>query len=100
LETLAGHVTLGVLVLQDIGTILFLAVQPNLKHPAVGLLALAFGKVILLVVVAYLMSKFVLPPLFKMWRDCRSWCWWGRWRGVLRWRALRVRWGCHARWAR
>ena len=34
LETLAGRVTLGVLVLQDVATILFLALQPNLKNPA------------------------------------------------------------------
>ena len=40
LETLAGRITLGVLVLQDIATILFLAVQPNLKNPAVGPLVL------------------------------------------------------------
>ena len=65
LETLAGRVTLGVLVLQDIATILFLAIQPNLKNPAAGLLALALGKVILLVVVAFLASRFVLPPVFK-----------------------------------
>ena len=66
LETLAGRVTLGVLVLQDIATILFLAIQPNLKNPAVGLLALAMGKVILLVAVAFLASRFVLPPVFKL----------------------------------
>jgi Kef-type K+ transport system membrane component KefB len=65
LETLAGRVTLGVLVLQDIATILFLAIQPNLKNPAAGLLALALGKVILLVAVAFLASRFVLPPVFK-----------------------------------
>jgi Kef-type K+ transport system membrane component KefB len=66
LETLAGRITLGVLVLQDIATILFLAVQPDLKNPTVHLLALALGKVILLVAAAFLASRFVLPPLFKM----------------------------------
>ncbi len=65
LETLAGRVTLGVLVLQDIATILFLAIQPNLKNPAVGILALALGKVLLLVAVAYVVSRFLLPPVFK-----------------------------------
>jgi Kef-type K+ transport system membrane component KefB len=65
LETLAGRITLGVLVLQDIGTILFLAVQPNLKNPALGPLAQAFGNVILLLAVAFLASRFVLPPVFK-----------------------------------
>lgn len=65
LETLAGRITLGVLVLQDLATILFLAIQPNLKSPEVGLFAAAFGKVLLLVAVAYLASRFLLPPVFK-----------------------------------
>jgi Kef-type K+ transport system membrane component KefB len=65
LETLAGRITLGVLVLQDIGTILFLAVQPDLKNPAIGPLVQALGNVILLLSVAFLVSRFILPPVFK-----------------------------------
>ena len=65
LETLAGRITLGVLVLQDLITIMFLAVQPNLKNPAVGILVIAFAKVLLLVGVAYVVSRFVLPHVFK-----------------------------------
>jgi Kef-type K+ transport system membrane component KefB len=65
LETLAGRVTLGVLVLQDIATILFLAVQPNLKHPEAAMMLKAVGSVILLVAVAFLTSRFVLPPIFR-----------------------------------
>lgn len=65
LETLAGRVTLGVLVLQDMFVILFLAIQPNLRHPDFIPLALALGKVVLLVAVAFLASRFVLPPLFR-----------------------------------
>jgi Kef-type K+ transport system membrane component KefB len=65
LETLAGRITLGVLVLQDIATILFLAVQPNLNNPAIGVMILALGKVVLLMLVAYVVSRFVLPPIFK-----------------------------------
>ena len=65
LETLAGRVTLGVLVLQDIATILFLAVQPNLKHPEAGVMLYAIWHVILLMSVAFLASRFVLPPVFK-----------------------------------
>jgi Kef-type K+ transport system membrane component KefB len=65
LDTLAGRITLGVLVVQDLVTIMFLAVQPNLKDPAIGLLLLAFGKVFLLVGVAYVVSRFLLPPIFK-----------------------------------
>jgi Kef-type K+ transport system membrane component KefB len=65
LETLAGRVTLGVLVLQDIATILFLAVQPNLKNPSVGVMVVAVGHVILLLAVAFLASRFVLPHVFR-----------------------------------
>lgn len=65
LETLAGRVTLGVLVLQDVFVILFLAIQPNLKQLAFSPLALALGKVVLLVAVAYVFSRFVLPPVFR-----------------------------------
>ncbi|HEX4343386.1 MAG TPA: cation:proton antiporter [Verrucomicrobiae bacterium] len=65
LETLAGRVTLGVLVLQDLATILFLAIQPNLKNPALGIMAMAMGKVVLLVAVGLIVSKFILPPIFK-----------------------------------
>ena len=66
LETLAGRITIGVLVLQDIAVILFLAIQPNLKNPAIGPLVQAIGNVILLLSVAFLVSRFVLPPLFKV----------------------------------
>jgi Kef-type K+ transport system membrane component KefB len=65
LESLVGRVTLGVLVLQDLFVILFLALQPNLKNPAIGPLAHAFGNVILLLTVAFLASRFVLPPVFR-----------------------------------
>lgn len=65
LETLAGRITIGVLVLQDLFAILFLAVQPSLKDPAVLGLLVALGKVLLLVSVGLLVSRFVLPPVFK-----------------------------------
>jgi Kef-type K+ transport system membrane component KefB len=66
LETLAGRVTLGVLVLQDVATILFLAVQPNLKHPTPAVLLLALWHVFLLLSVALLASRFVLPHVFRL----------------------------------
>ena len=65
LETLAGRVTLGVLVLQDIATILFLAVQPNLKNPSASIMIVALLHVILLLSVAFLASRFVLPHVFR-----------------------------------
>lgn len=65
LETLAGRITIGILVLQDVFVILFLAIQPNLKDPAFAPLAIALGKVLLLVGVAYVVSRFLLPPIFR-----------------------------------
>ncbi len=65
LETLAGRITLGVLVLQDIATILFLAVQPNLKNPSAGIMLVALWHVVLLLSVAFLASRFLLPPVFR-----------------------------------
>ena len=66
LETLAGRVSLGVLVLQDLFIILFLAIQPNFRNPAIGAVTLALGKAVLLVAVAFAASRFVLPPVFKL----------------------------------
>ncbi len=65
LDTLAGRVTLGVLVLQDLFVIVFLALQPDLKHPAVGVFVIAGLKVLLLGGVAYAVSRFLLPPIFR-----------------------------------
>jgi len=65
LETLAGRITLGVLVLQDLVCILFLAVQPNLKNPSAFEFAKAFGNVLLLIIVALVSSRFLLPPVFR-----------------------------------
>lgn len=65
LETLAGRITVGIMVLQDMATILFLAVQPNLRHPGPEVMAVAVGHVLLLVALAFLISRFVLPPVFR-----------------------------------
>ncbi|QJE97258.1 cation:proton antiporter [Luteolibacter luteus] len=66
LETLAGRITMGILVLQDVGVILFLAIQPNLKDPAIAPLAMAVIRVLQLVGAAYFSGRFLLPPIFKM----------------------------------
>lgn len=65
LDTLAGRVTIGVLVLQDLFAILFLAVQPELNAPSVSILAHSLGKVGALVAIAFAASRYVLPQLFR-----------------------------------
>jgi Kef-type K+ transport system membrane component KefB len=64
LDTLPGRITLGVLVLQDIFAILFLAVQPNLANLQAGIILLSMGRVVVLVAAALLISRYVLPRLF------------------------------------
>jgi Kef-type K+ transport system membrane component KefB len=65
LDTLPGRVTVGILVFQDIWAIVLLAVQPSLADPAIGRLAATFGAGALLVVAALLLSRYVLPWVFR-----------------------------------
>jgi len=65
LDTVAGRITLGVLVFQDIWAILFLAIQPNLTRPSITVLLLSVVRGAALVAFALLMSRFVLPVLFR-----------------------------------
>ena len=64
LDTLPGRITLGVLVLQDIFAILFLAVQPSLDDLQVSVILLSVGRVGVLVATALVLSRYVLPRLF------------------------------------
>jgi Kef-type K+ transport system membrane component KefB len=64
LDTLPGRITLGVLVLQDIFAILFLAVQPSLGDLQVSIVLLSILRVGVLVATALLLSRYVLPKLF------------------------------------
>src|SRR5215470_13147245 len=64
LDTLPGRITLGVLVLQDIFAILFLAVQPSLGNLQISVILLSIGRVAALVATALALSRYVLPRLF------------------------------------
>jgi Kef-type K+ transport system membrane component KefB len=65
MSTLGGRITLGVLVFQDLWAIAFLALQPSLEslRPAPLLGSLAAGAT--LVTSAAVLSRFVLPGLFR-----------------------------------
>lgn len=65
LDTFSGRLTLGVLVLQDLFAILFLAIQPNLQQASLGVVGSSLGKVAGLVAVAFAVSRFALPPIFS-----------------------------------
>jgi len=64
LDTLPGRITLGVLVLQDIFAILFLAVQPSLDNLQISVILISIGRVGVLVATALVLSRYVLPRLF------------------------------------
>lgn len=64
LDTLPGRITLGVLVLQDIFAILFLAVQPSLDNLQISVILLSIARVGVLVATALVLSRYVLPRLF------------------------------------
>lgn len=64
LDTLPGRITLGILVLQDIFAILFLAVQPSLADLQISVLLLSITRVVALVATALALSRYVLPWLF------------------------------------
>jgi Kef-type K+ transport system membrane component KefB len=65
LDTLPGRITLGTLVFQDIWAILFLALQPNLEDPRPLLLLASLAKGAALIGFALLMSRALLPVLFR-----------------------------------
>jgi Kef-type K+ transport system membrane component KefB/Trk K+ transport system NAD-binding subunit len=63
--TLAGRITLGVLVFQDLWAIVFLALQPSLHALRPGLLLASLGAGVALVATAGVLSRLVLPRLFR-----------------------------------
>jgi Kef-type K+ transport system membrane component KefB/voltage-gated potassium channel Kch len=65
LDTLPGRITLGILVIQDLFAILFLAIQPNLDRLEISILLVSLGRVLALVVIALLVSRYVLPLVFR-----------------------------------
>jgi Kef-type K+ transport system membrane component KefB len=65
LDTLPGRITLGVLVFQDVWAMAVLGIQPNLLQPEIGTLLGSLAKGALLVATSFLVSKTVLPWLFR-----------------------------------
>lgn len=64
LDTLPGRITLGILVLQDIFAILFLAIQPSLSDLRIGVVLLSIARVGTLVTATLVVSRYVLPHVF------------------------------------
>jgi Kef-type K+ transport system membrane component KefB len=65
LDTLPGRITLGVLIFQDVWAIVVLGIQPNLLNPQFGKLLGSLVSGVLLVAATLVISKTVLPRLFR-----------------------------------
>ncbi|MFP3868114.1 MAG: cation:proton antiporter [Desulfobacteraceae bacterium] len=65
LDTLAGRLTLGVLIFQDLWAIVILSLQPNLANPQMLGILLSFAEAALLVLTSLLLSKYLLGYIFK-----------------------------------
>ncbi len=66
LDTLPGRITIGILVLQDLFAVLFLAIQPSLDDLQFGVALLSVMRVGVLLTTALLISRFTLPHLFQL----------------------------------
>lgn len=65
MDTVDGRLCLGLLIFQDIWAIVLLAIQPNLEDPAVGPILGTFGGVALVIGVAAVATRFLLPAAFR-----------------------------------
>lgn len=65
LGALTSRITLGILVLQDLWAITFLAIQPNLANLNATVLGVSLGKAAVLVISSWLFAKYVLPKVFR-----------------------------------
>jgi len=65
LGTLAGRLTLGVLVFQDIWAIVLLSIQTSLSDPKILSILIQFGQAALLIAISMTLSKYVLGYLFR-----------------------------------
>ncbi|TGK07060.1 potassium transporter Kef [Leptospira semungkisensis] len=64
ISTVAGRLTIGVLVLQDIWAILFMGIQPDLQDPQIWNVLGSLAKGCALVLIAFVISRYVLSRLF------------------------------------
>lgn len=65
IHTGAGRLVVGVLVLQDLFAIIFMAVQPSLLDPRFGNLARALVYGVVLIGLSFALSRFGLAPLMR-----------------------------------
>ena len=64
LDTTSGRVSLALLIFQDIWAIVIIALQANFDEPQLAPILFSFAGIAALVLVAMLLARFVLGPLF------------------------------------
>jgi len=87
LDTFAGRLTLGILVVQDLVAIVLLAIQPNLNDPQLSVFVISLCKAAFLILVSFVVSRYLLPPLFRsiarqpelVLVGAIGWCFWVSW---------------------
>ncbi len=65
LDTVVGRISLGILIFQDVWSIVILAAQPNFASPEIGNVLLTFGGIAFLAAFSMLFSKYILPSIFR-----------------------------------
>lgn len=65
LDLMTSRITLGILVLQDLWAISFLALQPKLNQLAMDTIFLSLAKAVFLIGASWLMARYVLPHIFQ-----------------------------------
>ncbi|MHB1049350.1 MAG: cation:proton antiporter domain-containing protein [Bacteroidota bacterium] len=64
-DTIAGRITLGILIIQDIWAIMILTLQPNFSNPDVLSVLIAIVKATALLLAGFLISKYILRYMFE-----------------------------------
>lgn len=66
LDTVAGRLSVGLLIFQDVWAIVFLALQPSFSNPSLAPIALTFAGTALLAGLATALARVVLPRAFQV----------------------------------
>ncbi len=65
LDTEVGRISLGLLIFQDVWAIIVIALQPNFDDPSIAPILLSFLGIALLIAIAVLLAKYVVPIGFR-----------------------------------
>merc|ERR1740130_197520 len=64
-DTAAGKMSCGLLMFQDVWAVFFLGIQPTFSNPSIMGITRTLTMMGLLVMIAFVYSKYILPPVLK-----------------------------------